>query len=90
MKQPHIRRGKIDDSYTTKRIFLHYNATNRNITYIDNITKEIKIARHVVFDEAHFAVDDRPPYAQELMNISENQVNNKSLDKITNVEDDST
>ena len=90
VKQPHIRRGKIDDSYTTTGIFLHYNATTRNITYIDNITKEIKIARHVVFDEAHFAVDDRPPYAKELMNISENHINNKNLDKITNVEETTT
>ena len=40
------------DLHTTAGIFLGYTATEKNITYMDSVTKRFKTATHVVFDEA--------------------------------------
>ena len=40
------------DTHTTAGIFLGYTATEKNITYMDSVTKRFKTATHVVFDEA--------------------------------------
>ena len=48
-----------------------FSATNRKIWYEDSTTKEVKDARHVIFDEAHYSHNNRPPYAQQLMDVTE-------------------
>ena len=55
-----------------------FSATNRNIIFEDGTTGEVKTARHVIFDEAFFSVNNRPPYAQQLMDISEEQISQPS------------
>ena len=81
VKNPGDRPTKIDDAdvHTSSGIFLGFTGTDRNIIFEDCITKEIKTARHAVFDEAHYSKDLRPPYAQKLLDIAESNLINKSL-----------
>jgi len=72
VKQPRIRRHKIDPYHTTTGIFLGFTSTDRTIWFEDIHTGELKSARHLTFDEAHYTLKHYPaPYAQELMNIAE-------------------
>ena len=78
VKHPRDRRYKIDQEHTTTGTFLGFSATDRNIIFEDGTTGEEKTARHVIFDEAFFSVNNRPPYAQQLMDISEEQMTQPS------------
>ena len=49
-------------------------ATNRKIWYDDSTTNKAKDARHVIFDEAHYSHNNRPPYAPQLMDMAEEQL----------------
>jgi dUTP pyrophosphatase len=40
------------DINTTVGTFLGYTATDKNVVYMDSVTKKIKTATHVIFDEA--------------------------------------
>jgi hypothetical protein len=60
VKNPGRRPYKLDLHTATGR-FLGYTATNKNIIYIDDVTKRIKIATHCVFDEAGVTL---PPLEQ--------------------------
>jgi len=51
IKNPGKRPTKLDLNTSTGR-FLGYTATDRNIYYLDNNTRRLKIATHCVFDEA--------------------------------------
>ena len=83
VKNPGDRPTKIDDKdvHTSSGVFLGFTATDRNIIFEDCITKKIKIARHAVFDEAHYSKDFRPPYAQQLIDLAESNLVNKSITK---------
>ena len=48
--------------------FLEFVGTDKNIRYYDTNSKRVKIASHVVFDEAHFSQKDKPPGAIALYN----------------------
>ena len=61
VKQSHVRKHKIDESFTTTGIFLMFTATDRTIWFKDSSTSDIKSARHVIFDEAHYSSDNHPP-----------------------------
>ena len=54
VKQPRIRRTKLDKDHTTTGIFFCFTATNRNIWFEDTTTGELKNTRHLIFDEAHY------------------------------------
>jgi hypothetical protein len=51
IKNPGKRPTKLD-IHTSNGRFLGYTATTKNIYYMDNQTRRIKIAAHCVFDEA--------------------------------------
>jgi len=76
VKQPQVRQSKLDATFTTTGIFLGHTATHRAIWFEDTPTVKLKSARHAIFDEDHYTPNNRPPYAQELMNLAEkNQTN---------------
>ena len=50
-------------------IFLRYAKTMRNIVYLDIKTKRIKTATHVLFDEAHYCFENKPPGAKRLVQL---------------------
>ena len=77
------RRGKPDQFHNTTGFLLGYTATNRNIVYEDCLTQEIKSARHYIVDEAHFSIDNRPPYAKQLMDITETDIVSKHVETKT-------
>ena len=79
VKQPRVRRTKLDEDHTTTGIFLGFTATNRNIWFEDSTTGELKNARHVIFDEAHYSADNRPPYAKKLMELAEEHLSNPTI-----------
>jgi hypothetical protein len=70
---------KIDPSNTTTGIYLGHPAASRNIIYEDKTTGWLHTARHILFDEAHFSSDNRPPYAQNLMEIAETDLAIKDM-----------
>ena len=78
VKQPRVRLNKLDTTHTTTGIFLGFTSTDRTIWFEDHTTGELKSARHVTFDEAHYTPNNRPPYAQELMNLAEEHLSNPS------------
>jgi transposase InsO family protein len=49
------RKAKLDLN-TTVGTFLGYTATDKNVLYMDSVTKRIKTATHVIFDEAGFTL----------------------------------
>ena len=78
VKQPRVRRNKLDTKYTTTGIFLGFTLTNQNIWFEDSTTSEFKSARHAVFDEAYYSSNNQPPYARQLMSIAEEHLANLS------------
>ena len=62
---PGKRTSKLDVR-ARKGIFLGYKRSMRHAYYLDDITKEIKVARHIVFDEGRVNDDDPPPYVKLL------------------------
>jgi hypothetical protein len=70
MRQPKEGSAKLDYN-TTTGVFLGYTATDKNILYIDDISREIKTATHVIFDEAHLTAprSKTPPTAAILQQL---------------------
>ena len=54
--------------------FLGFTATNRNIIYRNSVSNQVERARHVVFDEAFYNRSTRPPYAEQLFNAPDKEV----------------
>lgn len=79
VKELRNRSTKLDDDHTTTGNSLNFSATDRNIIVDDNVSHEIKTARHVTFDEAHFSGSKRPPYATHLLDIAENDLVTKMI-----------
>ncbi len=50
------RRSAKLDSHTSIGTFLGFSATPKNVIYIDNNTAQVKIAHHVIFDEAQMTL----------------------------------
>ena len=69
-KKPNDRTTKLAHN-VCHGIFLGFTATDRNIIFRDNISNQVKRARHVTFDESHYHRNKRPPYAQQLYNLGE-------------------
>jgi dUTP pyrophosphatase len=70
------------DLHTSAGRFLGYTATDKNILFIDSVTKRIKTATHVVFDEAGMTLpaSELPPSAkilQQLGHATETQATNE-------------
>ena len=63
------RPTKRDPHYYNGR-FLRFSASEKNIIYIDTVTKRDKVARHCVLDEFHYSTPRaaRPLGAQQLLN----------------------
>ena len=59
------------DIHTTAGKFLGYTATDKNIIYIDSVTKRVKTATHVVFDEAGMTIpaSELSPSAKMLQQL---------------------
>jgi len=59
------------DLHTSAGRFLGYTATDKNIIFMDSVTKRIKTATHVVFDEAGMTLPaaELPPYAKMLQQL---------------------
>ena len=54
-KKPGQRNAKLDN-HTSNGIFLGYTSTSKNLYYIDDLTHQVKMGTHVLFDETHFTV----------------------------------
>ena len=69
-RKPGKRKAKLDDN-SYKGFFLGFTATDKNCRYIDEDTGRIKIATHLVFDEAHFSqpAHKAPLAAQTLQRL---------------------
>ena len=67
VRKPGRRPTKLSN-HTYSGRFLEFVGTDKNIKYYDVKTKRIKIATHVVFDEAHFSSTNKPPGAVALYN----------------------
>ena len=59
------------DLHTSAGRFLGFTATDKNIIFIDSVTKRIKTATHVVFDEAGMTLptNELPPSAKMLQQL---------------------
>ena len=64
VKQPRVRRHKIDLDHNTTGIFIGFTSTDSTIWFEDTHTGGLKLARYITFDEAHYTPNHRPPYAQ--------------------------
>jgi hypothetical protein len=60
-------------------MYLGHPATSLNALYEDAITSAVHTARHVLYDEAHFSTNNRPPYAQQLIDIEKMKLANDQL-----------
>jgi len=78
VKQPRVRRSKLDTSFTTTGIFLGFTATDRTIWFEDAIENRHATPRHAIFNEAHYTPNNHPSYAQELMNLAEEDLTKPS------------
>ena len=74
---------KLDQFHNTTCFLLGYTATNRNIVDEDCLTQKIKPARHYIVDEAYLSSDNHPPYAKQLMEISEANIISKKVETKT-------
>ena len=78
------------DLHTSAGRFLGYTATDKNIIFMDSVTKRIKTATHVVFDEAGMTLpaNDLPPSAKILQGLGyakeEQEADDESELPITN------
>ncbi len=65
------RPAKLDIN-TTVGTFLGYTATDKNVIYMDSVTKKIKTATHVIFDEAGYTLPaaQLTPSAKALQQFS--------------------
>jgi dUTP pyrophosphatase len=82
VRQPKEHSAKLD-SNTTTGIFLGYTATDKNILYIDDISREIKTATHVIFDEAHLTAprSKTPPAAAILQQLGFSEADQDQSDE---------
>jgi len=62
-------------------IFLGYTANNRNIIFRDELTNQIKRARHLVFNDVHYHHQKRPPYAQQLYDFNDSTSSDVPVNK---------
>lgn len=62
------RRAKLD-RHSFRGVFLGYTETDKNVHYYDVDTSMDKTARHVVYDKAHYTVDQRPLMAAMLYHL---------------------
>ena len=83
VRKPGKRPTKLSN-HTYYGRFLEFVGTDKNVKYYDVKTKRIKIATHVVFDEAHFSTSDKPPGAIALYNAGV-AIENKYQNGIENV-----
>ena len=69
-KNPGKRRFKLDNN-TSQGYFLGYTAISKNINYIDLHSGNVKLATHVIFDEAHMTTPAKytPVAAQTLQRL---------------------
>ena len=69
-KKPGQRNAKLDN-HTSNGIFLGYTSTSKSVYYIDDLTHQVKMGTHVLFDEAHFTVpaSQTPFTAQTLQQL---------------------
>jgi dUTP pyrophosphatase len=88
-RQPGKRPTKLDNHTTTGR-FLGYTATDKNIYYIDDQTRRIKITTYCTFDEAAMTLPaiEQPPSAKVLQQVgyaapSEEDINLSDTDETT-------
>jgi dUTP pyrophosphatase len=56
-RKPGRRPAKVD-IHAARGIFLGYTATDNNVYYKDDLTKRIKVATHVTFDEAGYTIPE--------------------------------
>ena len=82
IRKPGVRSSKLANHTYTGR-FLEYLGTNRNIRYFDTKTKRIKIASHVVYDEAQYSVKHKTPGALALFNAGLADDSRKARNKPT-------
>jgi hypothetical protein len=66
-KKPGKRPYKLDH-HTASGIFLGFSATHKNIRYLDDRSGRLKLATHVIFDEAHLSSKSKDvPLAAETL-----------------------
>mmetsp|Transcript_4433 Transcript_4433/g.6561 ORF Transcript_4433/g.6561 Transcript_4433/m.6561 type:complete len:721 (+) Transcript_4433:1450-3612(+) len=77
---PGIKSAKLD-SHTAHGIFLGFTATDNNIYYRDSVTKRIKTATHVTFDEVGMSLPPaaRTPIMQQLHDLGYSTANEDIL-----------
>ena len=67
IRKPGRRKTKLSNHTYVGR-FLEFVGTDKNVKYYDVRSERVKIATHVVFDEAHFSSSDKPSGAVALYN----------------------
>ena len=73
------------DLHTSAGRFLGYTATDKNIIFMDSVTKRIKTATHVVFDEAGMTLpaNELPPSAKMLQQLGYAKDENETEETVT-------
>ena len=82
-KKPGERPAKLDH-HTSNGIFVGYTATTKNVYYIDDLTNNVKMGTHALFDEAHFTVNSNhaPLAAQALQRLGYSNFDNEYKDGV--------
>jgi hypothetical protein len=80
------------DLNTSVGTFLGYTATEKNIVYMDSITKHFKTATHVIFDEAGMTLPqtDLTPAAKLLQQVGLRPINPNNTDGDDNYHESET
>ena len=63
-------RYKLDMDHATTGTFLGA-TTDHTIWFEDHQTCQLRYACHVIIDKAHYSADNRPPYKNQLMKLTE-------------------
>ena len=68
---PRSKTGKLDHNNITQGIFVGFTGTEKNVYFIDDKTKKMKIGSWIDFDEAHYSVPANfaPIAAQALQRV---------------------
>jgi hypothetical protein len=82
IKNPGRRPAKLDMNTSAGR-FLGYTATDKNVYYIDNTTRRIKIATHCQFDEAGMTLppSEQSPASKALQQMGYTDIQDVPLPK---------
>ena len=68
------------NKHNNNGFFLRFRSNPRNIVYFDEKTQNEQQAKHLEFDEAHYAYNHHPLYPQQLRDIYEAKMEKKGIE----------